>query len=570
MIILGLNIGHDSAACIVVNGKLVAACEEERYNKIKHTKDFPINAVKDCLKISNLKISNVDIISVGFRPKKYINDFFLKPALQDYYRINQIILGSKKLHLYFNLEEIIRNKLNFKKKIEFNDHHTNHLASTYFPSGYSKSLVVSFDGMGENETGYFGKANNGKLTVIHKKNCFPNSLGLIYSSVTSYLGWKHNCDEGIIMGLASYGNPNSKIKKTNKTYIKIFRDIIKYKNGLDYEINKEYITYHKERDTWVSPKFIKIFGKRRKYNSKLTQHHKNIASALQLRLEEVVISQLKYLKRRYPDYNKLCLSGGVALNCSLNGKIKSSKLFKEIFVQPASGDSGLAIGSAILTFIKYNNFKKLDFSNSTYLGSRFSDAEILKIIKKYSKNLNISKEKNVALKISEHINNGKIIGWFQGAAEFGPRALGNRSILCKPFPVSMKDYINKKVKFREEFRPFAPAVLSEFSEEYFQLDQESPYMLIACEAIQKKKNEIPAVIHVDNTCRVQTVSPKYNKKFYDLISNYYKISNIPVILNTSFNIKGQPIVNTPQDAIECFLKYKIDILVLNNFLIKKN
>ena len=206
------------------------------------------------------------------------------------------------------------------------------------------------------------------------------------------------------MGLASYGNPNSKIKKTNKTYIKIFRDIIKYKNGLDYEINKEYITYHKERDTWVSPKFIKIFGKRRKYNSKLTQHHKNIASALQLRLEEVVISQLKYLKRRYPDYNKLCLSGGVALNCSLNGKIKSSKLFKEIFVQPASGDSGLAIGSAILTFIKYNNFKKLDFSNSTYLGSRFSDAEILKIIKKYSKNLNISKEKNVALKISEHIN----------------------------------------------------------------------------------------------------------------------------------------------------------------------
>ena len=570
MIILGLNIGHDSAACIVVNGKLVAACEEERYNKIKHTKDFPINAVKDCLKISNLKISNVDIISVGFRPKKYINDFFLKPALQDYYRINQIILGSKKLHLYFNLEEIIRNKLNFKKKIEFNDHHTNHLASTYFPSGYSKSLVVSFDGMGENETGYFGKANDGKLTVIHKKNCFPNSLGLIYSSVTSYLGWKHNCDEGIIMGLASYGNPNSKIKKTNKTYIKIFRDIIKYKNGLDYEINKEYITYHKERDTWVSPKFIKIFGKRRKYNSKLTQHHKNIASALQLRLEEVVISQLKYLKRRYPDYNKLCLSGGVALNCSLNGKIKSSKLFKEIFVQPASGDSGLAIGSAILTFIKYNNFKKLDFSNSTYLGSRFSDAEIVKIIKKYSKNLNISKEKNVALKISEHINNGKIIGWFQGAAEFGPRALGNRSILCKPFPVSMKDYINKKVKFREEFRPFAPAVLSEFSEEYFQLDQESPYMLIACEAIQKKKNEIPAGIHVDNTCRVQTVSPKYNKKFYDLISNYYKISNIPVILNTSFNIKGQPIVNTPQDAIECFLKYKIDILVLNNFLIKKN
>lgn len=569
MIILGLNIGHDSSACILVNGKLIAACEEERYNKIKHTKEFPIKAVQDCLKIANIKMSKVDIVSVGFRPKKYIEDFFLKPALQDYQRVKQIILGKNKLNLYFNLEEILREKLQFKKKIEFNDHHTNHLASTYYPSGYSKSLVVSFDGMGENESGYFAKANEGRLTVIHKKNCFPDSLGLIYSAITSYLGWKHNCDEGIIMGLASYGVPNSKIKNKKKSYIEIFRDIIKYRDGLDFEINKKFITYHEERDTWVSKKFIDIFGKRRVYKDKLTQHHKNIAAALQLRLEEVVLSQLKFLKKKYPDYDKLCLSGGVALNCSLNGKIKSSKLFDEIFIQPASGDAGLAIGAAILTFNKYNNYKKLDFTNSTYLGSRFTNKEIIKVTKKYSNRIKVSRDKNVSLKISEYIDQGKIIGWFQGAAEFGPRALGNRSILCKPFPVSMKDYINKKVKFREEFRPFAPAVLSNFYQDYFQIDQESPFMLIACNAKPKNQNKIPAVIHVDNTCRVQTVSTKYNKKFYDLINNYYKISNIPVILNTSFNIKGQPIVNTPEDAIECFLKYKIDVLALNDFILLK-
>ena len=298
MVILGLNIGHDSSAAILVNGSLVAACEEERYNKKKHTKDFPINAINDCFKIAKKNITKVDIISVGFIPKKYVKEFFLKPALEDYQRISKIIEGTEKLKLYFNLEKIIREKLKFKKKIEFNDHHMNHLASTYYPSNFKKSIVISYDGMGEIETGYFAKANKGRIKVFHKKNLFPNSLGLIYSAITAYLGWKSNCDEGIIMGLASYGKPKDKIKGSNKTYIDVFRDIIKQKPGLDFLINQDFITYHKERDTWVSAKFIKLFGKRKKYNDKITQNHKNIAAALQLRLEEIVLSQLKYIKKK--------------------------------------------------------------------------------------------------------------------------------------------------------------------------------------------------------------------------------------------------------------------------------
>lgn len=569
MIILGLNIGHDSSAALLNDGFLLAACEEERYNKKKHTRAFPINAVNDCLKIAKLNISKVDIISVGFDPKKYIKEFILKPALDDHQLVKRIIDKKEKLTLYFNLEKIIRQKLKFKKRIEFNDHHMCHLASTYYPSNFKKSIVISYDGMGEIATGYFAKANKGRIKVFHKKNLFPNSLGLLYAAITSYLGWKANCDEGIIMGLASYGKPKNKIKGFNKTYIEAFRDIIKHKSGLDYVINQNFITYHKERDTWISAKFIKLFGKRKKYNDKITQNHKNIAAALQLRLEEIVLSQLKYIKKKNPDYEHLCLAGGVALNCSLNGKIAQSKIFKKIFIQPASGDSGLAIGSTIVSFIKYKNYKNLNFSKHSYLGSSFNDREILKVLQTYKNKIKFVKQKDIFSKTASLISDGKIIGWFQGSAEFGPRALGNRSILCKPFPGEMRDYINKKVKFREEFRPFAPAVLEENQKDYFEINQESPYMLIACKIKKEVKKKVQAIVHVDDTCRVQTVNEKYNKKFYFLIKKFFEKTDIPVLLNTSFNIKGQPIVNSPSDAIECFLKYKIDHLVINDFIIEK-
>ena len=266
--------------------------------------------------------------------------------------------------------------------------------------------------------------------------------------------------------------------------------------------------------------------------------------------------------------DRLCLAGGVALNCSMNGKIESSGLFKEIFVQPASGDSGLSYGAAIISYLKHHKYKSFETRNF-YLGSRYSNNQIKKQILKYKNKINFSLEKNIAQKGAELISKNNILGWFQGPAEFGPRALGNRSIVCKPYPVNMKNHMNKNVKFREYFRPFAPAVLSNFSKDYFEINQASEHMLIATKVKKNKKITIPATVHIDNSCRVQTVCKETNKKFYDLISNFFQFTKIPVILNTSFNVKGQPIVNSPEDAIQCFLKYNIDYLAIGDFLLQK-
>lgn len=569
MNILGLNLGHDSSSALFKRGEIVAACEQERYSKLKHTREFPIDAINDCLKIGKLKISDVDLISVSFLPEKHLKEFYLKPAFEDQRKLSFIFDNKERIKNLINLEEIIRSKLRYKKKIEFNSHHYCHLASTFYPSGFHKSLIVSFDGLGEYETGLIGIGKKEKIKVIHDKNVFPNSLGLIYSALTYYLGWKAFYDEGIVMGLAPYGNPNDKISNSKKTYADVFRQIIKYKKGLEYEINPEWITYNYERNTWVSKKFLRLFGKKRDYNDKIKKHHKNIAAALQNRLEHVVLKQLRYLKKKYR-IDRLCIAGGVGLNCSLNGKIHSSKLFKEIFIQPASGDAGLSYGAGLVSFLKKNkSFEKLKRRNF-YLGSRFNNSEIKKTLIKYQKKIKFSLEADIAKKSSKLISEGNILGWFQGAAEFGPRALGNRSILCKPFPSTMRDHLNKNVKFRETFRPFAPAILNKYASDYFNLNHESQHMLIATKVKPHKKKDIPATVHVDNSCRVQTVNEETNKKFYDLINNLYKLTNIPVVLNTSFNVKGLPIVNDPEDAILCFLKYNIDYLAIGDYVVKKS
>ena len=568
MNILGLNLGHDSSCTLLKNGKIVAACEEERYTKIKHSRTFPINAINDCLKIGKIRTEDINIISVGFLPKKYVQEFYFNQILQDSKKLSLFKDGFSKIIENLDLENIIRKKLKFKKKIEFNNHHLSHLASAFYPSGFNKSLIMSLDGIGEIETGMIGVGNKNKIKMLSDVNKFPNSLGLIYAAITHYLGWKPFYDEGIVMGLASYGDPNKKITNGKKTYIEVFRDIIKKTGPISYEINRNWITYHYERNTWLSKSFINTFGKKRKERSKINQHHKNIAAALQLRLEEIIIDQLKYLKRKYK-INYLCIAGGVGLNCSLNGKIHDSKIFKKIFIQPASGDAGISYGAALVEYFKNPKSKNNFYNKGFYLGSKFTNFEIKKALNKYKKKIRFKYHKDIAKISAEIISKKKILGWFQGGAEFGPRALGNRSILCQPYPHGMKDYINKKVKFREHFRPFAPAILSENSKEYFYLNQDSDHMLIATKVKPDKKKIIAATVHTDNSCRVQTVSKKSNNKFYSLISNFNKITNVPVVLNTSFNIKGQPIVNNPIDAIECFLKYKIDSLAIGDYIVEK-
>jgi len=569
MNILGINYGgHDTSACILSHGKIIAACEEERYDKIKHSRNFPISAIKDCLKISNLKIHQIDLISFGFLPSLRIKELYIKSLVQDESRINILIKDIERIDILENIENIIRKQTSFKKKIEFHNHHLCHLASSFYPSGFKKSLITSYDGLGEINSALFAIGDKNKIKIIHDQNKFPNSLGLFYSAVTAYLGWRHHCDEGIIMGLAPFGNPHAINKKNGKSYIKIFREIIKVdaNDPLKYIINLEWISYHKQRDSWVSDKFLENFGPKRKYNQILKNHHKNIAAALQLRLEEVVISQLKYLKKKYK-VNNLCISGGVGLNCSLNGKISENKIFKEIFVQPASGDSGVAIGAAILSN-KKNTHKAFKSTRNFYLGYSENKKKIKNNLKKFKLKYEYLDNK-IFYETAKLLKNGKIIGWFQNRAEFGPRALGNRSILCKPYPSSMRDYLNKKVKFREEFRPFAPAILEEQLNEYFDINQKSEHMLIACRVKRNKKKIIPATVHIDNSCRVQSVNKQLNFQFWSLLNEFNNITGVPVLLNTSFNIKGMPIVNSSEDAIECFLKYKIDCLVIDNFLVRK-
>ena len=570
MKILGLNYGgHDTSACVTINGKVTAACEQERYDYIKHSRNFPIDAINDCLKISKLKMKDIDLISFSNDPYLQIREKYLKLAINNNTRVNFLINDFSRIKKLTETESFIRKKLKFKKKIEFNDHHLCHLASTFYPSGFKNSLVVSYDGIGEIHSALFGIGNKNKIKVIHDDNKYPNSLGLFYTAITFYLGWKIFCDEGIIMGLAPYGNSRKKVGSLKKRYIDYFREIIKLdpKDPLKYIIDKDWIDYQNVKDKWLSDKFIKIFGKKREYNSKITIHHKNIAAALQERLEEIILTQLKILQKKTKQTH-LCISGGVGLNCSLNGKIESSKIFKKIFVQPASGDAGVAYGACLFSHAKYNNKFNFKKNYNFYLGSRFTKTEIKKYLSKNNMKFKDLK-RNIFHETAKLIYDGNIIGWFQGATEFGPRALGNRSILCKPYPASMRDHINKNVKFREYFRPFAPAVLEENLYDYFKIKQSSPHMLIACKVNKEKKRIIPAVVHVDDSCRAQSVSQELNPSFWNLINEFKNLTEVPVLLNTSFNIKGQPIVNNPEDAIQCFKKYNIDYLVMDSLLVKK-
>jgi carbamoyltransferase len=559
--------GHDTSAALSINDKIVAAAEQERYDLSKHSRNFPTEAINSCLEISKLKLSQVDRLILTTDFPTGIRKFYLEPALKNNFMLKRLINEHDIIKNYLDFENKVRKKLNYKGEIITFHHHLCHIASAYYPSGFNKALILSLDGVGQFETGMLASANNGKIK-IHKFNAnYPHSLGLIYSAITFFLGWKHHCDEGIIMGLAPYGNPYRIVPKQSLRYIDVFRKIISIDKELGIKINTEWIAYHRQRNVWVSDKFKLLFGKKRDSNDKITNHHKNIAAALQLRLEEVVIATLKKIKKKY-NINKLCIAGGVGLNCSLNGKIHNSNIFKEIFVQPASGDSGLVIGGLYLG-IKNKFAKKLKIEKkyNNYLGSTFTNKEIEKTLIK--KKVKFKKIKNICKTTASLLKDGKIVGWFQGGSEFGPRALGNRSIICRPYPAKMKDYLNKKVKFREYFRPFAPAILKEKYKEYFHLNQESPHMLIACKANKKKSNLIPAVVHVDGTCRVQTVSKETNLKFYNLIKEFNKLTSVPVVLNTSFNIKGQPMVNTPSQAIDTFTGTKIDILTIGDYIVFK-
>ncbi len=552
----------------MIDGKLVAACEQERYSLDKHSRLFPKDAIRSCLEIGNISINQVNEIATTSNPLHWVRETYLRPALNDEKRIDFLINDIERIKSTLNLTELYRAETGFSGKVTPYLHHVCHVASSYYPSGFDDALLVSYDGMGEIETGMIATGRQGKIDVVHDANRYPDSLGLIYSAITFYLGWQHHCDEGIIMGLAPYGNAEAVIPKSKKTYIDIFRDIIQEKKEdvYGYAINREWIAYYEVRDKWISDKFINVFGAKRESKGELTQHHMNIAAALQQRLEEIVIAQLIHARKEF-GLSKLCLAGGVALNCSMNGAIAKAGIFDEVFVQPASGDAGTAIGACYLSHVTHTGPLKPVKDHNYYLGARFTESEIEVALKKAG--VTYTRPSDLAKIVAERLAEGKIIGWYGGAAEFGPRALGNRSLLARPFPAEMKDHINKRVKFREYFRPFAPAILAEYASDYFQMDQESPHMLMAIDVASDKKDKIPAVVHVDGSCRVQTVNRQNNPRFRALLEAFYERTGCPVLLNTSFNVKGQPIVNTPDQAIDCFKSTNIDCLAIGDFWVEK-
>ncbi len=570
MITLGINFyGQPSSASIVKDGKLKFAIEEERLSRIKQDGNFPIKSIKACLKFLNITIKDVDAIGVATIPNRIIKERYLKYTLDNFPKSNSLIISDRafgRLKYLNGIEDQIRKSLKFKKKIYFYHHHLCHLASSHYLSGFQNSCSVSMDGLGEIESSTIGISTGKKVKIIDRID-FPHSIGIVYKALTDYLGFDHRTGQGTVMALAALGNYKKKVKKNNYNYYDIFKRIILIDKNGKFTIDKSYFNYPYKLEGWVSEKFINIFGPQRNKNTKINDHYKNIASALQKRFEDAYIAYVK-LAKKLTKLENLTLSGGCVLNCKANGEIAKLNLFKNIYTQPACGDNGLCIAAAYFAsqkvdrkgFNKDLNYEK--FSH-TYLGPSYNDAQILRAIKKSKyKFLHSSNISEIA---SEYLSNGKVIGWFQGRMEFGPRALGNRSILSAPFPISKKKYLNSKVKHRENFRPFAPSVLEDQIDKYFNLKYESPFMLIAIKSTKKLKKIAPAIIHLDDTARIQTVNSKQNLKYHSLITDFSKKTGCPILLNTSFNDKGEPIVCSPSDAIKSFDKTNLDVLVLGDY-----
>lgn len=567
-VILGIKyLAHDTAAALMVDGKLLAACEQERYTLDKHSRLFPVDAIQDCLRKGGLTMADVDEIAFGGDPEACIRRTYLEAAIKNPKRVGMMIQEFDRIKEMYNVEEIIREKTGFQGKISFFDHHLAHLASSYYPSGFKDAILLSIDGLGDNKTMKIGIGRSGAIEVIHENYDYPHSLGLVYAAITCYLGWKNVHHEGIIMALACFGDSDHIVPGQDRSYYSYFEDIIEYDGKYGITINPEWMAYYYERNKWVSDRFVEVFGPRRTYDiATLNQHHKDISAALQRRLEEVVLGVLRNARQDY-GLRHLCLSGGVALNCSMNGRIEREHIFDQIFVQPASGDAGLAIGACYLAQRAADPDYRPQKSHDYYLHGTFTADEVEQFLKRA--NLEYTRPEDLCEETAKHLAAGKVIGWFQGGAEFGPRALGNRSILAKPFPESMRDHINDNVKFREYFRPLAPAIMKEYLHDFFDIGQESPHMLIACKVRPEKKSAIPATVHVDDSCRVQSVGPENNERFYHLLKAFHSLTGCPVLLNTSFNIKGQPIVQTPAQAFSCFKDTQIDVLIMGDFMVEK-
>jgi len=556
--ILGIScFYHDAAACLLRNGEIIAAAEEERFTREKHDSEFPKRAISYCLKEGSIEAKDIDYI--GFYDKPLLKfERILLTCLSTFPRSYRLFRNAISIWIKRKLwiREIIRKELDYKNKIYFIEHHLSHAASSFLVSPFDRAATLTIDGVGEWVTTVCGKGVGNKIELIQELN-FPHSLGLLYSAFTYYLGFEVNDGEYKVMGLAPYGKPIY--------YSKIVENLMDIRDDGSFKLNMKYFAYHYSFAS-TNKEFDKLFGGvPRKPEGELTQRHKDVAASIQKAIEEIILRMLNHLYKN-TGLKNLCLAGGVALNCVANGRILKEAPFKNLFIQPAAGDSGGAVGVAAYIYYSILKNKRKFVWQHTYWGPKFSEEEIKDYLEKNNIPFKRYQEKELFQEMAKLISEQKVIGWFQGRMEFGPRALGNRSILADARNKENWQKVNLKIKFRESFRPFAPTVLEEESNKYFDLNIPSPYMLLVA---QVKRTDIPAVTHVNNSARIQTVNRKENHFYYDLIKEFQKLTGCSVIINTSFNIRGEPIVCNPYDAFLCFMKTGMDYLVLGNFVIAK-
>jgi len=586
MNILGISaFYHDSAACIIKDGKLIAAAQEERFTRKKHDHSFPLNSIQYCLEAA--KINRLDLDYVAFYDKPILK---FERILETYLSYAPKGLSSflKAMPLWIKkkiwIKEIIKDNLDFSGDVIFPEHHESHAASAFFPSPFQESAFITMDGVGEWSTSSFGVGKGNKIQLLADIQ-FPHSIGLLYSAFTYYTGFRVNSGEYKIMGLAPYGEPKYKDL--------IYKYLIDLKDDGSFKMNMDYFNYCTGL-TMTNSKFHKLFGSSpRQPESKITQREMDLARSVQEVTEEVVLKIAKYVKKQ-TGMKYLCLAGGVALNCVSNGKLLRSGLFDDIWIQPASGDAGGAIGCALLTWYQYlenkrNGNGKTDFMRGAYLGPEFNNDKIESYLKKNEYSYQKLLDEELPYKIAELIADEKVIGWFQGRMEFGPRALGSRTIIGDARSPKMQKKINLKIKYRESFRPFAPSIRAENISDYFEIDRESPYMLLVAN-VQKNKqvemsgkqnsyfgldklnvvrSEVPAITHVDYSARIQSVNFKTNPRYHEMLTKFNDKYGCPLIVNTSFNVRGEPIVCTPKDAYLCFMRTEMDYLLMGNYLLDK-
>ncbi len=586
MNILGLSaFYHDSAACLVKDGEIVAAAQQERFTRVKHDHRFPLDAINFCLKAG--KITSRDIDYVVFYDKPFIKFERLLETYISYaprgwasFLMAMPLWLKQKLHM----PKLIRKSMDYEGKIIFPQHHESHAASAFFPSPYNRAAFLTMDGVGEWTTTSFGVGEGSKIRIDYEIK-FPHSLGLLYSAFTYFTGFKVNSGEYKVMGLAPYGEP--------KYVDKIMDELIDIKEDGSFKLNMKYFTYPYGL-TMTGSAFDNLFdGPARKPESQLTQREMDLAKSVQVVTEEIMLRTSRHIHKLTGE-KYLCMAGGVALNCVGNGRILREGPFDDIWIQPAAGDAGGALGAALFVWHQLLNNERIvddtkDLQRGSYLGPEYSDEEIRSYLESNGYPYHYIGNGDGSSRIADLIADGKVIGWFNGKMEFGPRALGSRSIIGDARNTEMQSQMNLKIKYRESFRPFAPSVLADQVENFFELDRPSPYMLLVADVqknIRKSMNDeqqklwgidklnvvrsdIPAITHVDYSARIQTVHKETNPHYYELINEFYKKTGCPVIVNTSFNVRGEPIVMSPEHAYLCFMRTEMDYLVLGNFLLDK-